>query len=209
MIGLLQSGTGTGNGIWRPSCASGLLEELFADVLCVCARAAAFAEEGAPPAGGEPEPVCLPDPAAPEAAARCAAAWRRMAAAEAARRRAAGEVAWLVFAVPVWATPPPEPDVTEALVAVSRALAPVDVAAPAPEPEPVDDAPDPLEVGVLGVGVTGVLTVGSAGVVTVTGGSVGVVTGGAGAFTCGTSTVATPGTSTRGVGEDSTVIGPA
>jgi hypothetical protein len=201
MIGLLQSGTGTGNGIWRPSCASGLPEELFADVLCARARADAFAEDGACAAVDEPATVGAPVAAAPRAAVR-----RLVAAAAAARRRAEGEVAWLVFVVPVCCVAPPAgPVATEALVAVPCALVPVD----APAPAPVDDEPDPLEVGVLGVVVTGVLTVGSDGVVTVTGGSVGVVTGGAGACTCGTSTVATPGTSTRGVGEDSTVIGPA
>jgi len=166
MIGLLQSGTGTGNGIWRPSCVSGLLEELFADALRARARADAFAEDAVRAAAGEAAAVCTPvvAPGAPAAA----------------RPRVVGEAAWSAFAVLVcWAAPVRAPVATEALVAVPRAPVPVD----APAPAPVGDPPDPLEGGVLGVVVTGVLTVGTDGVVTVTGGSEGVVTGGVGACT--------------------------
>ena len=189
MIGLLQSGTGTGNGIWRPSCVSGLLAAPFADALRACARARAFVEAGACAPVGEGVTAWPPD--AP-AAAPGAAARRRLAAAVAARRRAAGEAAWPAVAAPVRFAAPPDVPVAAALVAlvaVSRALVPVDAPAPvpAPAPLPLEEEPAPPEEGVLGVLATGVLTVGTDGVVTVTGGSDGVVTGAVGVFTAGTS----------------------
>lgn len=64
MIGLLQSGTGTGNGIRRPISASGLLEESLREDLLALDRAVWAAVDAARAIGAEPAAVGTPEASA-------------------------------------------------------------------------------------------------------------------------------------------------
>lgn len=191
MIGLLQSGTGSGNGICLPIASSGLPAPAAARE-----RRAAFGPGvGGLLAGAAGPPVELPGaPAAPEPRALCDAVRPRRAP-----LRRDPRLLVLPAALERDAAAAPEP--TAAAVAVVPWPVPGEDVPPAGVPE----APPPGLVGVLVRGSSVGVTLGGLGVETVTGG-VDTVTGGVDTLTSGVDTV-TVGVDTVTDGTDALTAG--